>query len=95
MSTPSTRTPPARCSRCDQVLDAVSKAEGEGTPQPGDISMCLYCGALHLFTKRLKLRRMTFGEIAELEPDTRALLRRMQRAQRISSHLKRLVLERV
>lgn len=79
----STLTLPARCAKCESLLDAATRIAGDhGRPKAGDISMCLYCGTMHRFTKGLKLRRMTAAEVAVLDADTRAILRQMRRARR-------------
>lgn len=72
------RMPPTKCSKCKATLDGASQVKGEEQPTPGDISMCFYCGTLHMFDEGLALRRMSFAELNALDDDTRALLARMQ-----------------
>lgn len=51
------------------MLDAATELEGEGSPTPGAISMCMYCGAIAVFADDLKLRKATRLELDELRFD--------------------------
>ena len=46
----SVRVPGSACPSCGKVLDAArSITKKRLTPQPGDISICLYCRAINVF----------------------------------------------
>jgi hypothetical protein len=46
----SVRVPGSPCPSCGKVLDAArSITQRRLTPQPGDISICLYCRAINIF----------------------------------------------
>lgn len=74
-----TQVPENLCPYCGKKLDAAS---GEGTPSPGDVSVCIECASPLMFTDELTLRVMTRAEFADLPPATRADLRRYQAAVR-------------
>lgn len=43
------------CPECGRQLNRVTCAEGDAAPEPGDISLCAYCGALNMFSEGIKL----------------------------------------
>jgi hypothetical protein len=57
--TDSSRTPLTVCWHCDRPLDAASGfGDTEGlTPEPGAISLCMYCGAVAVFGPDLQLEK--------------------------------------
>ncbi len=57
-----TRTPPNTCHTCGKVLDAATDTGDAPTPRPGDVSICIGCGELMIFTKGLRLRMPTVKE---------------------------------
>jgi hypothetical protein len=69
--TDDTRTPATLCWHCDRMLDAASgfgPTEG-AEPEPGAVSLCLYCGAVGLFGAGLVLCAPTEAELDELGED--------------------------
>jgi hypothetical protein len=78
-----TRVPPSLCPICGHFLDAASSiTDPEGTPNPGDVSLCIGCGFRLMFDQQLRLRLPTVAEQRETEghPDvrmTQAALRHM------------------
>lgn len=60
----STPIPEQRCWKCGYKMDATSPAIGNAKPSEGDISMCLSCGAVTIFTKDFSLRKPTPDEEA-------------------------------
>ena len=67
----SARTPVTLCWHCDRPLDAASgfgPTEGM-VPEPGAISLCLYCGAVAQFGPDLILYPLTRQELDEMEKD--------------------------
>jgi hypothetical protein len=64
------RAPITICWHCDRPLDAATPAgEDEGAPQPGAVSLCLYCGAVAIFGEELALRSPTKEELEDMEKD--------------------------
>lgn len=70
-----------RCMVCGACNDATTEVGGvRGKPRDGDVSVCLECGGLSIFTGvGLMLRAATAGERAEIEADENVLM-----AQRIT-----------
>jgi hypothetical protein len=61
------------CSGCKESLDAGDGYDGE-VPSEGDLSVCAYCGAFHVFTEGLGLRALPEAELAALPPEIRQQL---------------------
>lgn len=69
-----TRTAETSCPYCKAKIDSASPARNdESTPDPGDCTMCLYCGEWLVFEDGLTLRIPTDDELVEigLDPDCR------------------------
>ena len=60
-----TRLPPATCPTCGKTLDAATNIEEDVEPSPGDVTICLGCKDLFIFTEELGLRRPTEAELQE------------------------------
>lgn len=63
--------PPSSCPTCGAILDAATGMErmtiaDHLEPSPGDGTVCIRCGGLAIFDKRLALRRPTSAERREL-----------------------------
>ena len=54
------------CPNCGCRLNAAAPFDDEGTPRPGDASICIECGHLCIFTKDMSLRHPTSEEIIKL-----------------------------
>jgi hypothetical protein len=55
-----------KCTNCGTKLDAVSQVDSEdGDPRDGDVSICLYCGHLMIFSD-IGVRNLTDTEMIEL-----------------------------
>lgn len=50
-----TKLAPDNCTSCGRDIDAATAAGGEITPEPGDITVCAYCGAAMVFGKDLRV----------------------------------------
>lgn len=76
MTDRTTRTPISKCPSCGTPNDAATLA-GKGDeatrPDPGDVSVCLYCGHLMAFAEDLTLRDLTDAEMHEVAGDPRIL----------------------
>jgi hypothetical protein len=55
------------------MLDAAASMSGEHSPEPDDISICLYCGHLMAFDGDLKFRPLTDAEMVQVAGDPRIL----------------------
>ena len=53
-----TRTKPAPCWSCGNTNDAVTGNDGS-SPSPGDVALCIRCGALSVFDDALRQRPPT------------------------------------
>lgn len=74
------RTVENNCPNCHHKLNgAVSVEDKTIKPEPGDASVCLYCGSFLILNHDLSVRLMTIEEVAELEDDTRITLMRVRR----------------
>lgn len=67
-----------RCPNCDSLIDGVrelSSGEQDGTPSPGDVSICAYCGEVLEFDKNLKSIKVTDQALSQLSSDDRAAVK--------------------
>lgn len=71
-----TRLPASSCPRCLRDLDGATSVAHEGRPDPGDVTMCIYCSGLAIFGDDLRLRNPTKEERAEIE--AQPLIHRMR-----------------
>jgi len=68
----SQRTKPMRCPNCGTVNDSAASVNVEkASVKPGDVSICIKCGHLAVFTERLKLRDPNDDEIKNMAGDPR------------------------
>jgi hypothetical protein len=78
------RTPECSCPWCGQRLDAAMAGDPENpdaTPSPGDVSICISCAQILVFTDELTLRASMPGEVEMTPPIRRVqeLVRRLDR----------------
>jgi len=64
-----TRLKPNKCPTCGRILDATTSVQGEQTPSPNDISICMYCAALLIFNDDMTLRKCPYHIIETFPPD--------------------------
>ena len=72
--------PEQTCRRCGYMMDQNTDAYGDSRPSPGDVSMCLRCGALSVFTEAITLRAPTGEENESLQRDSRLTELQIMRA---------------
>jgi len=53
------------CPYCGRDFNSAISIEGH-SPKPGDISVCLYCAGILVFTETLGYRKMEDGELENL-----------------------------
>jgi hypothetical protein len=75
-----TRLPPSYCPTCAVELDCATPAEVDATPRDGDLTVCMYCGAVLIFTAELRQRPATPAELDSLPPKTRSLVDKVRAA---------------
>jgi hypothetical protein len=75
-------TPPARCPRCLEQLDAAGPHDPrwKAPPRPGDFTVCLYCASVLRYTETMGLVRLTPADIARLPGAEREDVLNAQRA---------------
>lgn len=75
---------PSLCPYCGYFADAASSVtENEAPPKPGDISMCLSCGGVCVFSRDLMLRAITAEEREALPSHVTAFLKRMNQTRHL------------
>ena len=82
---PSVRLPAQSCPTCGYCLDAALAFNSPDTHKPkrGDVSVCIACGTILVYSRKLVLERMTFEDLTSLhisDPDTVRDLSRLQDA---------------
>jgi RNase P subunit RPR2 len=61
------------CPSCHKQLDAASSVDDNLRPEPGEITICLYCGHIMAFDDDLSFRELTSKEMIEVAGDPRIL----------------------
>ena len=51
--------PESECSSCARMLDGAFEINSDVAPQPGDLSVCIYCAAVNVFDDELHHRAPT------------------------------------
>jgi hypothetical protein len=68
------RVPERHCLSCGKRLNSASVPGSEDpTPEPGNSTICLYCGHLMVFAEDMSLRALTDAEMVELAGDPQVL----------------------
>lgn len=68
------KIPESLCLKCGYRLNASATADGsQGLPDPGDLMVCLKCGAVMVHADDLSPRGMTDEEMDQLQSDTEAM----------------------
>jgi hypothetical protein len=71
------------------MMDATTAAYGEHKPKPGDISLCMACGAISIFTDDLHMRPPTTEELEKANKNPQVLHAQMAIAHIVADKLKR------
>lgn len=64
-----TRTPQVLCWHCDRMLDGLTPAKDDPIPEPGGVTICLYCGAVGILADDLSMRQPIKEELDKLGED--------------------------
>jgi hypothetical protein len=75
-----TKVPQCACLDCSKSLDGAMSIFCDARPTVGDITICIYCGHIMVFTNGLALRNPTRGEQIKIAGDKRILA--IQRARK-------------
>jgi hypothetical protein len=65
-----------RCLRCRQLLDAATVVDDDCRPEAGDVSICMTCGHVAIFTHAGKLRQPRPAELRKIMCDERIVATR-------------------
>lgn len=57
------RTPPTKCLNCGHHLNRAGHYATDDAPEPGNFTVCVYCGHLMAFAADLTMRELTGEEI--------------------------------
>jgi len=72
--------PRGSCPLCGYVFDAASDCYGKDRPKPGDLSLCLSCGAVLVFDDGMIPILPQAGDLEKLDSLTHRQILRAQRA---------------
>jgi hypothetical protein len=67
------------CPSCGRLLEAASM-HAERLAEPGDYSVCAYCGSFLQITEDMRTRLLTEEDVAEMPDDLRNMLIRARKA---------------
>ena len=77
------KTPRVGCPVCLNPLDCATETPGpKGAPEPGDLSLCLFCAALLVYDPDMSLRKITMAEWNALTPQGREYVSRVRNVTR-------------
>jgi len=66
---PEYEMPSQPCLNCDAQLDAASSIDHSNKPKPGNVTICIRCGHLMAFDKKLRFRALTDEEMIKVAGD--------------------------
>ena len=67
------RMPESRCLNCGHKFNAAGGVNSEDAPEPGNICLCIDCGAVMLYAEDLTVRGMTREEMDDLTNDAETM----------------------
>lgn len=62
------------CPICSTLLNAASGFNNNASPSPGDVSVCIMCGAVLKFDEEMNLQQVPESELQALDQDDRRTL---------------------
>ena len=79
------------CKSCKKDLDAHSGIDTDRSPEPGDLSVCAYCGAISEFDEGLNLKPLSDEELLVIAAEDRESFDTLMKASciAIANQLKR------
>jgi hypothetical protein len=78
-----THVPESRCLHCGHKLDAATGVGHHDAPEPGNLSLCINCGAVTIYAEDLTLRGMTREEMDALTNDRETMSFLVRQVQKI------------
>jgi DNA-directed RNA polymerase subunit RPC12/RpoP len=84
------RMPGHKCSNCGSKLDGASGIDHRHAPEPGNLSVCGYCGHLRAYAEDLSLRELTSEEMRDVmrDPELSGQILRLRRAIRAAQKVR-------
>jgi hypothetical protein len=73
-----------QCVDCGKRLDGAAGVDTDDAPDPGDFTVCAYCGNIMVYDDDLSLRRPNAAEAREIAGDKRILA--LQRARKAAGN---------
>lgn len=64
-------TPISPCPQCGKANDEAFNTINDAAPKPGDVTICIACGAWSVFGEGLTVRAATSGELTKIRRDPR------------------------
>lgn len=64
-TTPEHDVTPNRCPNCTHILEEATGVTTDDAPKPGDVTLCIYCAAVLVFTDDMMVRLPTEEESNE------------------------------
>lgn len=73
--------PPCKCPTCGYKMDAATPAyfNAKVSPRPGDLSLCMKCGEMLVFTESLTIRILELNDMLQLKAVTQKELTNAQK----------------
>lgn len=62
------RLPDSWCT-CGHKLSGARGIDWDNMPEPGNLSVCMYCGVLRMYAEDLSLRELTREELSDVMAD--------------------------
>lgn len=72
--------PECRCLSCGTTCNAATSTDGDHDPEPGGITVCLYCGHVMAFDDGMTMRELTDEEMVDIAGDERIIAIQKARA---------------
>jgi hypothetical protein len=76
--------PVPQCVDCGKQLDGAIGVDTDDAPDPGDFTVCAYCGSIMVYNDGLTLRQPDAAEAREIAGDKRILA--LQRARKAAGN---------
>jgi hypothetical protein len=77
--------PIVQCVDCGKQLDGAAGIDTDAAPNPGDFTVCAYCGSIMVYNDELTLRQPNAAEVRKVAGDNRILA--IQRARKAAGNL--------
>jgi hypothetical protein len=63
------RREPSACYACGRLTDCDTQTNGDGVPEPGDVSVCFYCAAVGVYLSDGRIVQPTPAQLAAFMAD--------------------------